>query len=609
MLKKMNWKKNNSGDSSGKRSQLFVARLKYYYQSVLCRTHQGSVRYSASSLVPFSKREGTVQHYKSKIYIWQVYFLSLLNIFGEHHFYELFRKVRAVLRWPSLLEKVGMMPCHINFISLLTTFGESLPNQPLRKARAVLRGLPLPGKVGWGLLIFILSSCRLGKEYQRPPLQLPKQFNTVSFSDTSSIADIEWRKFFTNPELQSLIQKGITYNNDMLVAIKRLDIAQRRVNQSKALQLPKVDLLLAGQISRPSNNSLSGIGLKNFIGQSYVEYYSAGVNLSWEADIWGKIRGQKEIALTEYLLTTEAAKAVQTQLVADIAQGFFNLLMLDKQLNIARKNLLLSDSFVVATRLLKDAGLGNALGVQQAESQKLSTALLIPQLEQSIALQENALQLLTGQLPASITVTTSLNEVVVTENFSAGLPVAMVSRRPDVRATELALMRANSLIGIAQANMYPALNITVGGGLESFKRSNWFNIPNALFGLAGASIAQPIFRRRELKTNFEIAKLQREEAVIQFRQSVLQATIEVANVVVQMDKLKQQQQIAAMRVDTLRHAVFNAQLLFKSDMANYLEVITAQSNALEAELNLASIQRQQLNAMVELYRSLGGGWK
>jgi outer membrane protein TolC len=157
--------------------------------------------------------------------------------------------------------------------------------------------------------------------------------------------------------------------------------------------------------------------------------------------------------------------------------------------------------------------------------------------------------------------------------------------------------------------MYPALNITLGGGLESFKSSNWFNIPNALFGLAAGSIAQPIFRRRELKTNFEIAKLEREEAVIQFRQSVLQATIEVANALVQMDKLKQQQQIATMQVDTLRHAVFNAQLLFKSDMANYLEVITAQTNALEAELNLASIQRQQLGAKVELYRSLGGGWK
>jgi NodT family efflux transporter outer membrane factor (OMF) lipoprotein len=459
------------------------------------------------------------------------------------------------------------------------------------------------------ILFVFLSACSLGKKYERPQLELPVQFNAISYADTSSIADIEWKKFFTDTTLQGLIEKGVTNNHDLLIAIKRIDMAQLQVKQSKNLQLPEVNLQLTGQISRPSDNSLNGLSIKSFLGKSYVENYNAAVNISWEADIWGKIRGQKEIVLTEYLRTTEAAKAIQTQLVADIAQGFFNLLMLDKQLDITRKNLVLSDSFVIVTRLLKDAGLGNILAVQQAESQKQSTALLVPQLEQSIALQENALQVLTGQLPGSIVRKVSLNEFSVAADLSAGLPVAMVSRRPDVRSTELSLMTANTKVGIAHANMYPALNITAGGGLESFKASNWFNIPNSLFGLAAGSIAQPIFKRRELKTQFEIAKLQREEAVIQFRQSVLQATGEVANALVQAEKLKQQQQIAIGQVDTLHRAISSAQLLFKSDMANYLEVITVQANALQAELNLAFIQRQQLDAMVELYRSLGGGWK
>lgn len=459
------------------------------------------------------------------------------------------------------------------------------------------------------LAILFLSACRMGKEYQRPELELPAQFSAVSFSDTSSIADIEWKKFFTDATLQGLIEKGISNNHDLLMAIKRIDIAQRQVKQAKVLQLPEVDFNVTGQISRPSDNSLNGLSLKNFVGKSYIENYSASINLSWEADIWGKIRGQKEIALTEYLRTTEAAKAVQTQLVADIAQGYFNLLMLDKQLEIARKNLLLSDSFLTATRLLKDAGNVNALAVQQAESQKQSTALLIPQFEQNIAIQENALQVLTGQLPGGISRSVSLNDLTITKDLSTGLPVAMVSRRPDVRSDELALKVANAQVGIAQASMYPALNITAGGGLESFKSSNWFNIPGSLFGLAAGTIAQPVFKRRQLKTQFEIAKLEREQAVIKFRQSVLIATSEVANALVQADKLEQQNQIATGQVDTLRHAVINAQLLFKSDMANYLEVITAQGNALQAELDLASIRREQLAAMVELYRSLGGGWK
>ena len=459
----------------------------------------------------------------------------------------------------------------------------------------------------------VLAGCKVGKDYQRPQVQLPQQFNTPnpgqSFADTSSIADIAWKDFFTDPTLRELITRGITYNNDLQVAIKRIDIAQAQAKQAKLLQLPEVNLQVTGQINRPSDNSLNGLSTSTFLGKSYVENYQVLVGISWEADIWGKIRRQKETTLAQYLQTQEAAKAVQTQLVASIAQGYYNLLMLDRQLTIARNNLALNDTLVNVTRILRDGGVVTTLGVRQAEVQKQTTALLIPQLEQDIALQENALQVLTGQLPGAIARTASLNDLLIPASLSAGLPVAMVSRRPDVRTTELALVMANAQVGVAQANMYPAFNITAGGGLESFKASNWFNIPGSLFGLAAGTIAQPVFRRKQLKTQFEIAKIEREQAVIQFRQSVLQATGEVSNALVQVEKLKEQRLLAGNRVDTLKEAVGNAQLLFKSDMANYLEVITAQTNALQAELDLAAIQRSQLGAVVELYRSLGGGWK
>lgn len=460
--------------------------------------------------------------------------------------------------------------------------------------------------------VIFLSACNLGKKYQRPELGLPAQFSTsnnVSFSDTSSIADIEWRNFFTDPTLQALIEKGLQYNNDLQIAIRRIDIAQRWVKQSKALMLPDVSFQATGAINRPADNSLGGLSIKSFLGQSYVENYNAGFTVSWEADIWGKIRGQKEVALTEYLRSAEAVKAVQTQLVADIAHEFFDLMMLDRQLEIARKNLVLRDSFVVATRLLKDAGLENALAVQQAESQRLTVALLIPELEHNIVLRENALQVLTGQYPGSITRNISLNDFRSPDYLSTGLPASMVSRRPDVRMSELSLVSANTEIGIAQADMYPTLNLTAGTGFESFKASNWFSMPGSLFGLAAGTIAQPIFRRKELKTRYEVAKLEREIAVNQFRQSVLLAVSEVVNALSGVEKFKQQEQIAFAQTDTLRRAVFNAHLLFKSDMANYLEVITAQATTLLAELNLAAIQRLRLGAMVELYRSLGGGWK
>lgn len=459
------------------------------------------------------------------------------------------------------------------------------------------------------VFLLILAGCRVGKDLEKPELHLPAKFAGVVHADTNSIADLKWKSFFTDPILRKLIEKGISYNPDLQIAIKRIDISQQQLRQSKLLRLPEVDLQVTGQYNNPSNNSLNGISLKSFLDKSHVENYMAGVNVSWEIDVWGKIRRQKEAALAQYLSTYEGVKAVQTQLVANIAQGYFNLLMLDHQLQIAKRNLSLTDSFAIATRLLKDAGAATALAVQQAEARKLSTALLIPELEESIAIQENALQLLTGQFPGTISRIADLESITIPPSLSTGLPAAMVSRRPDVRASEIALQIANADVGIAQANMYPALNITAGAGLESFKSSNWFNIPSSLFGLAAGSIAQPLFRRRELKTQYEIAKIEREQTVIEFRQSVLQAVGEVSNALVQIEKLETQHELAEAQVDTLDRAVANAHLLFKSDMANYLEVITAQTSSLVMELNLASIRRKQLDAMVELYRSLGGGWQ
>jgi len=458
--------------------------------------------------------------------------------------------------------------------------------------------------------ILFLSACKTGKEYQRPQIALPEKFNNaVSFADTSSIADIPWNSFFSDPDLLALITKGIAYNQDLLMAINRMDIAQQQAKQARLLQLPQLNLQATGQYTRLSGNSLNGLSTNTFLGSNHIENYQAILSLSWEADIWGKIRRQKEATLAEYLRSTEAVKTVQTQLVADIAQQYYNLLMLDRQLDITQKNLGLADSFLKATHLLKDAGMVNELAIQQAESQKEATAVLIPEIEKNILLQEQAIQILTGQLPGNVSRSGNLSQVALKEDLSAGLPSAMVGRRPDVRDAEMALVAANARVGVAQANMYPALNITAGGGLESFKASNWFNIPGSLFGLAAGTIAQPVFQRRQLKTQFEIAKIQREQSVNQFRKAVLVAIGEVSNALVKIDKLKTEQTTASKRVAVLEKAVRNANMLFKNGMADYLEVITAQGNLLQSELDQAAIKKEQLSAVIELYRSLGGGWK
>lgn len=459
------------------------------------------------------------------------------------------------------------------------------------------------------LLILALGACKTGKNYVRPAVDMPAAFNSTSPSDSSSIADIEWGKFFTDTALLGLIDKGIRYNYNLNIALKRIDIARQQLKQAGLMILPQLDLQINGQYNRFSKNSLNGLSAGNIAGGNHIETYSSALSLSWEIDVWGKIRRQKEAVLAEYLQTYEASKAVQTQLVSDIAQGYYNLLMLDKQLEIVHQNLRLNDSTVRLTQLLKDAGEVNLLAVQQADAERQTTALLIPLLEQNISIQENVLQVLTGQLPGPLTRRNSVKQMELPVSLPVGFPAMIISRRPDIRADEQALRAANARVGAAQGNMYPSLTITAAAGLESIKASSWFSVPDALFGLAGGTVLQPIFRRRSLKTRYEISRVEREQAVLQFRQSVLNAVGEISNALVQTGKLKQQREIATGQVNTLRQAVRNSQLLFKSDLANYLEVITAQRNVLQAELDLASLDRQQSGAVIELYRSLGGGWK
>ncbi len=457
------------------------------------------------------------------------------------------------------------------------------------------------------VLSIILAACNMGRKYQRPDLVLPSAFSDTAFADTSSIADVHWQDFFQDTTLRQLIRTGLANNHDLLVAVKRIDIAGRQLQQARALWQPALDVKAGMQYNRPSDNSLNGLSANNFLGKSHIENYLLSANLSWEIDIWGKISGRQEIARTEYLRTQEAARAVHTSLVAGIAQGYFNLLMLDTQLSIAKQNLALTDSFLTATRLLKDAGNVNLLAVQQAESQYHATAALVPQLEQSIILQENALQVLTGQLPGHVERNGQLTDIRLPGKLSTGVPLAMVGRRPEVRAAELSLRSAHASIGVARANMYPAINLTAGAGLESFKSGNWLSVPGSLFGVAAGTIVQPVLQRRQLKTQLEVAKAEAEIATIQFRQSVLTATGEVMDALQSTEKLHSQEEILLKQNKTLTDAVANAQLLFRSDMANYLEVITAQGDALQAQLRLSVVQRDRLQAVVQLYRALGGG--
>lgn len=460
------------------------------------------------------------------------------------------------------------------------------------------------------LVLVTLASCNVSKSIETPKDALPLAYRYTSEVDTTgTIADISWKDFFKETSLIKLIDSAIVRNNDLQIAQKNIEAAQWQLKQAKWNNSPELNLQLTGTSTRLSDNSLNGLSTTAFLGKHHIEDYNASVGLSWEADIWGKIKNQKKEALTGYLQSEEAKKAWQTVIVANVSKGFYNLLMMDAQLEIARKNLTLNDSTLFVINLQYEAGQVTSLAKQQAAAQQLIAAQLIPQLEQNITIQENALSLLAGTFPSAKERNTTLSKISFNENHATGIPSSLVSKRPDVKLAELELQKANARVGIAKAYFYPSLSITAAGGLNSFESSNWFNIPASLFGTVAGGLSQPLLNRKKIRTQFETAKIEREKSVLQFRQSVLVAVGEVSDALVKTDKLEEQQSIVENRVKTLQTAIHNANLLFKNGMANYLEVITAQSNLLQSELELATIKRSRLDAEIDLYRALGGGWK
>jgi multidrug efflux system outer membrane protein len=460
-----------------------------------------------------------------------------------------------------------------------------------------------------GMLAFLLNACKVSKDLPVPKDSVPLAYGDSLSRDTVSIADQTWKTFFTDASLQKLVDSALLKNYNMQLAIKNMESARQSLKQAKLGWLPQLNLNVGASSTIPSKNSLNGSLTEQFLGTNHIEDFTANVGLSWEIDIWGKIRNQKKVALSAYLQTAEARKAVQTALVSAVASGFYNVLLLDEQLSIAQKNLALNDSTLRVIRFQQTAGQVTMLAVQQAEAQQLSAAQLVSLLEQNIRLQENALSILTGRFPGNIERVNGLRAITLNESLSTGVPSHLLSRRPDVKAQELALSIQNARVGIAKAGFYPALQITATGGLNAYKATNWFSIPASLFGNLAGGITQPLFQHRRIKTQYEVAKLDREKAVIQFRQTVLIAVGEVSDALVKVEKLDEQQSIATKRVNTLQQATQNAVLLFKSGMANYLEVITTQSSVLQSELDQAALKYGQLNARIDLYRALGGGWK
>lgn len=478
-----------------------------------------------------------------------------------------------------------------------------------------------------------LAGCMPQSSYVPEKFEIPDKFriaeitkkpDTLNYSGDSMVFVIDssklaWGNYFKDDKLIKLIESGLENNFDVRQALKRIEMYRLQFKQSNMEFLPTLSATL-GNVNYQSRSenfySNPGTNWYNTTGETppsvlynYTTQHSTGINFSWEIDVWGKIRSQRSEQLFNYLASMEGKKAIQTQIVAEIASGYYNLLLLYAQLQVAESNFALAERTLKMIELQYQSGNTTALAKQQTRSQMLATKSLIPELKQQISEQENKLQFLTGKLPDEL----GIREENFEENFNSierryEVPLNIVSYRPDIRKAEHDLWAANAAVGIAQVNQYPRLVIDLGIGVNSMLPVNWFNIPGSLFGSIIGNLTQPIFNKKRNKTAFEQAKLNREIKEIDLQKKVYGAIMEISNLLTVMNSLDEQIEIAEEQVLNSELTISQSNLLFNSGYATYLEVINAQKVALESELRLNSLKEKRLQMKIQIYRALGGGW-
>lgn len=449
-------------------------------------------------------------------------------------------------------------------------------------------------------LVLSLASCKVTKPYELPPVKTDSLFRDVYASDTNSLANLSWQEMFSDTTLQRLINEGIDHNLDLQIAYTRVRQAEQYYQQSRAAFFPTLNANTGVNVAKLSN--AQGFGIRTSATQ-----YELGVSSSWEADIWGRLSSNRRASLASFLQTGAAARAVQTGLVSAIANYYYTLLALDQQLAITEQTVRNWDTTVTTMRALKIAAVVTEAAVVQSEAQRYAAEVTIPDLKQGIRETENALSVLLGKAPNSVS-RGRLDEQRTADALQTGVPAQLLANRPDVQQAEFAYRYAFELTNVARTAFYPALAITGSAGLSSLSLSDLLD-PTSLAASIGAGITQPIFNRRLNRTNLAVALEEQQASALQFQNTLLTAGQEVSNALSLHQTAVEKMTVRSMQVTALENSVRYTQELLRYGFANYNEVITARQSLLSAELGRVNDKLQRLQSVVTLYRSLGGGWR
>ncbi|WP_407405469.1 efflux transporter outer membrane subunit [Chryseobacterium sp.] len=452
----------------------------------------------------------------------------------------------------------------------------------------------------------LLSSCAVRKEYERPKdIVDEKLFRTDMLpQDSISSSNISWKEIFTDPILQSHITKALDANLDVRIALENINSAEAYLKQSKAAYLPTLTVGPNYTFQTQSVNTQFG----QILGERrYVNQFDITASLGWEADLWGKLKAQEKSQLASLLGNVAAHQSVKSGLIASIASTYYQLLTLDNQKKIIQSTIKVRENNFETTKALKQAGTLTEVAVQQSEALVYNAQSLLIDIETQILMLENTMSLLKGESSHAIE-RTSLESQVLPEKFYLGYSADLLANRPDVMRAEYNLMNAFELTNVAKAQFYPTLRITGSTGLQTVSIDHLFSL-NSFFANIVAGLAQPILNRRQIKTNYEVSIANKEIAYLNFRKTLLTAGKEVSDA---LRVFTVQDSFIALKTKELnayKNSVDYSQELVNYGMANYLEVLNANVNSLNAELNISNAKFNKMKAAVDLYKSLGGGWK
>lgn len=459
-----------------------------------------------------------------------------------------------------------------------------------------------------------LTACVPALKTQEVRRNTPAAYGGVS-TDTTDAAATPWKQFFRDADLRLLIDSALANNQELNIMLQEISIAKNEVRARKGEYLPFVDIAAGAGVEKVGEYTRNGAVEHQLTVHEEDRFpepvpdFIVGARLSWELDIWSKLRNAKKAAVMRYLGSTEGRNFMVTHIVAEIANSYYELMALDNQLEILRSNIAIQQDALGIVKLEKQAAKVTELAVRRFEAEVLKNRSLQFSIQQRITETENRINFLVGRYPQPVVRNSAAFSSLMPDSIHAGIPAQLMGYRPDIRKAELELAAAKLDVRSAKANFYPSVRLAAGAGLNAFDAAYLLETPQSLLYNVAGDLVAPLINRNAIKAAYANANARQVQAVYDYERTVLNAYVEVVNQLSNLRNLRSSYDLQQQQVEALSSSITISTNLFRSARADYMEVLLTQRDALESRFELVETHKQQLNAMVDVYQALGGGWR